>query len=142
MKTKLEHLKTVMSARCSNSRLGYMLNFDLTITYIVNDLLFPKCHNLCSTGSDIFVVENLLNQFYTAHQIFYICTHFNPQRVLDHQEDSALLKAYIAEWKKFFTQCTYLPLPFGQLESTLINKASPSSQSKKNQNDESIVRKV
>ncbi|XP_014663388.1 PREDICTED: cullin-5-like isoform X2 [Priapulus caudatus] len=64
------------------------------------------------------------------------------KRVLDHQEDSALLKAYIAEWKKFFTQCTYLPLPFGQLETTLTNKASPSSQSKKNQNDESIVRKL
>ena len=35
------------------------------------------------------------------------------------QEDQALLKAYIAEWRKFFTQCNYLPMPFGQLETAL-----------------------
>jgi cullin-5 len=29
------------------------------------------------------------------------------------------LKAYIAEWRKFFTQCSYLPMPFGQLETAL-----------------------
>ena len=33
------------------------------------------------------------------------------ERVLSHQEDQALLKAYIAEWRKFFTQCSYLPMP-------------------------------
>ena len=41
------------------------------------------------------------------------------ERVLSHQEEQALLKAYIAEWRKFFTQCSYLPMPFGQLESAL-----------------------
>ena len=40
-------------------------------------------------------------------------------RVLSHQEEQALLKAYIAEWRKFFTQCSYLPMPFGQLETAL-----------------------
>jgi hypothetical protein len=39
--------------------------------------------------------------------------------VLAHQEEQALLKAYIAEWRKFFTQCSYLPMPFGQLEAAL-----------------------
>ena len=41
------------------------------------------------------------------------------ERVLQHQEEQALLKAYIAEWRKFFTQCGYLPMPFGQLETAL-----------------------
>ncbi|XP_046984367.1 cullin-5 isoform X1 [Schistocerca americana] len=63
------------------------------------------------------------------------------QRVLAHQEDQALLKAYIAEWRKFFTQCNYLPTPFRQLETALAGKASSSGQ-KKSTADESIVRKL
>ncbi|XP_049804857.1 cullin-5 isoform X2 [Schistocerca nitens] len=63
------------------------------------------------------------------------------QRVLAHQEDQALLKAYIAEWRKFFTQCNYLPTPFRQLESALAGKASSSGQ-KKSTADDSIVRKL
>ncbi|XP_013403500.1 cullin-5-like [Lingula anatina] len=62
-------------------------------------------------------------------------------RVLQHQEDSALLKAYIAEWSKFFAQCDYLPKPFGQLESSLSGKPHSTIQ-KKNQGEESIVRKL
>ncbi|XP_021942735.1 cullin-5 isoform X2 [Zootermopsis nevadensis] len=62
------------------------------------------------------------------------------QRVLSHQEDQALLKAYIAEWRKFFTQCNYLPTPFRQLETSLAGKTI--SVQKKAQNDESIVRKL
>ncbi|XP_058789635.1 cullin-5 [Phymastichus coffea] len=63
------------------------------------------------------------------------------KRVMAHQEEQALLKAYIAEWRKFFTQCNYLPTPFRQLEASLRGKASSSLQ-KKNQPDESIVRKL
>lgn len=62
--------------------------------------------------------------------------------VMSQQEDQALLKAYISSWRKFFVQCNYLPLPFGQLEVTLVNKQSSSSSSKKNPADESIVRKL
>lgn len=40
-------------------------------------------------------------------------------RVLMQNEEQALLKAYIVEWRKFFTQSNYLPLPFWQLESAL-----------------------
>ena len=72
---------------------------------------------------------------YTQNYFKYI------QRVLSQEEDSALLKTYIAEWGKFFTQCAYLPKPFGQLETTLAGKAHSTMQ-KKNQGDESIVRKV
>jgi len=64
------------------------------------------------------------------------------QRVLSHEEDSALLKAYINEWGKFFTQCDYLPKPFGQLETTLSGKAHSTNMQKKTQGEESIVRKV
>jgi len=44
-----------------------------------------------------------------------------PQRVLQHDEDSALLKAYIAEWTKYFTQCNYLPKPFQAMEMETAN---------------------
>ncbi|XP_045196669.2 cullin-5-like isoform X2 [Mercenaria mercenaria] len=62
-------------------------------------------------------------------------------RVLHTQEDSALLKAYIAEWGKFFTQCDYLPKPFMQLETSLASKTHTPMQ-KKTQGEESIVRKL
>ncbi|XP_054271680.1 cullin-5-like [Macrosteles quadrilineatus] len=58
-------------------------------------------------------------------------------RVMAHQEDQALLKAYIAEWRKFFTQCNYLPTPFRQLETSLQGKTMPSIKP-----PESIVRKL
>ena len=63
------------------------------------------------------------------------------ERVLSHQEDQALLKAYIAEWRKFFSQCSYLPMPFGQLESALQGKMTLSARQTK-QNEESVVRKL
>lgn len=45
------------------------------------------------------------------------------ERVLEHEDDSTLLRAYISEWSKFFTQCNYLPKPFNTLESNLQGKA-------------------
>jgi cullin-5 len=70
-------------------------------------------------------------------------------RVLAHREDQALLKAYIVEWRKFFTQSNYLPLPFRQLENALQGKSSSSSHSsssssskKANTVDDCIVRKL
>ena len=84
------------------------------------------------------------------------------ERVLSHQEEQALLKAYIAEWRKFFTQCNYLPMPFGQLETALqvpdrlrsqrkpktkLNKSALQGKtsgpvSKKTTSDESVVKKL
>lgn len=52
------------------------------------------------------------------------------QRILVHQEDNALLKAYIGEWRKFVTQADYLPKPFLQLESNLHQGKSPTMQHK------------
>lgn len=69
-------------------------------------------------------------------------------RVLAHRQEEALLKAYIAEWRKFFTQCNFLPTPFRQLESSLQGKTASGSTSiqgncgKKGQGEESIVRKL
>ncbi|XP_019772599.2 cullin-5 [Dendroctonus ponderosae] len=69
-------------------------------------------------------------------------------RVLAQREEEALLKAYIAEWRKFFTQCNYLPTPFRQLESSLQGKTTSASSSmqgsnnKPNSSDECIVRKL
>lgn len=58
-----------------------------------------------------------------------------------HQEDQALLKAYITEWRKFFTQCNYLPTPFRQLENSLTGKSSIGVK-KCNSDKDSVVRKV
>lgn len=68
-------------------------------------------------------------------------------RVLAQREEQALLKAYIIEWRKFFTQSSYLPLPFKQLETALQGKSISSNHNsnnsqKKSNNDESIVRKL
>uniref|UniRef100_UPI00358EEC98 cullin-5 isoform X1 n=1 Tax=Myxine glutinosa TaxID=7769 RepID=UPI00358EEC98 len=60
-------------------------------------------------------------------------------RVLSHQDDSALLKAYIGEWRKFFTQCHILPKPFCQLEAALLGKQS---SSRKPSTEDSLVRKL
>eukprot|EP00063_Salmo_salar_P017716 XP_013992551.1 PREDICTED: cullin-5-like isoform X1 [Salmo salar] len=60
-------------------------------------------------------------------------------RVLSHQDDTALLKAYIVEWRKFFTQCDILPKPFCQLEITLMGKQG---SNKKLNVEDSIVRKL
>lgn len=61
------------------------------------------------------------------------------QRVLSHQDDTALLKAYIVEWRKFFTQCDILPKPFCKLEITLLGNQG---SNKKSSVEDSIVRKV
>jgi cullin 5 len=51
-------------------------------------------------------------------------------RVLAQREEQALLKAYIVEWRKFFTQSSYLPLPFWQLEAALHGKSTSSHNSR------------
>lgn len=68
-------------------------------------------------------------------------------RVLSHRQEEALLKTYITEWRRFFTQCNYLPTPFKQLETALQGKSASSSSVqasayKKGQVEESIVRKL
>lgn len=69
-------------------------------------------------------------------------------RVLAQRQEEALLKAYIAEWRKFFTQCNYLPTPFRQLETSLQSKTQSASSNvqgssgKKAQMEESLVRKL
>ncbi|XP_022903800.2 cullin-5 [Onthophagus taurus] len=66
-------------------------------------------------------------------------------RVLSHKEEQALLKAYIAEWRKFFTQCNYLPTPFRQLETSLQGKQTTGTTNVQNNTkkcEESIVRKL
>jgi len=66
---------------------------------------------------------------------------FYLQRVLKHEDDSTLLRAYISEWSKFFTQCNYLPKPFGTLESNLQGKAGGGA-SKRPLTDGVTVQKV
>lgn len=60
---------------------------------------------------------------------------------MTHQEDQALLKAYITEWRKFFTQCNYLPTPFRQLENSLTGK-QPLGCKKLSTDKDTVVRKV
>lgn len=71
-------------------------------------------------------------------------------RVLAQREEQALLKAYITEWGKFFTQCNYLPTPFRQLEHSInasMTKTGPNStnahnKNNNNNNEDSLVRKL
>lgn len=37
------------------------------------------------------------------------------KRIRRHEEESAILRAYIAEWVKFFVQTEYLPKPFSYI---------------------------
>lgn len=76
------------------------------------------------------------SQYEILHNLY---SHF--QRVLKHEDDSTLLRAYISEWSKFFTQCNYLPKPFGTLESNLQGKAGGGT-SKRPLNDGITVQKV
>ena len=98
--------------------------FISTVSYNI-----PKCHTDFSLI--FFLPSQDILEFIKQAQ----------ERVLSHQEDQALLKAYIAEWRKFFTQCSYLPMPFGQLETSLQGKTS-SIQKTKQADHESVVRKL
>lgn len=50
-------------------------------------------------------------------------------KVQSQRGEHALLTTYIIEWRKFFTQSSYLPLPFRQLEHWFQSKAPSSSSS-------------
>ena len=70
---------------------------------------------------------------------------FKLQRVCTHEEDQSLLRAYISEWRKFFTQCLHLPGPFFQLETTLQHGKTHIWGTNKNlqqSTDDSLIRKV
>lgn len=60
------------------------------------------------------------------------------RRVLAHEDDQALLKAYIQEWSKFLAQCSYLPTPFRQLETSLVNNKSASTNLTNNNNKQKV----
>jgi cullin-5 len=47
---------------------------------------------------------------------------------LSHEDDEALLRAYINVWSKFFDQTIYLPLPFTSMEVNSTTKANSSAQ--------------
>ncbi|XP_055843892.1 cullin-5 [Episyrphus balteatus] len=70
------------------------------------------------------------------------------KKVQNQSGEQALLKSYIIEWRKFFTQSSYLPLPFRQLEITLQGRSLSSTNNtstinqKKANSDESVVRKL
>lgn len=64
------------------------------------------------------------------------------QRVMQHQDDSALLRSYRYEWERFFAQCNYLPLPFQTLETAMRKDKASQNLHKKNKSEDSLVRNV
>ncbi|XP_067278976.1 cullin-5 isoform X6 [Pseudorasbora parva] len=82
-------------------------------------------------------ILDFIKQAQAVCTVYHFCT-FN-KRVLSHQDDTALLKAYIVEWRKFFTQCDILPKPFCKLEITLLGNQG---SNKKSSVEDSIVRKL
>lgn len=83
----------------------------------------------------------LWKEMYIWLNSIFLCLFSFFQRVLKHEDNSTLLRSYISEWSKFFTQCSYLPKPFNTLESNLQGKAGGGS-SKRPQNEQSTVQKV
>ncbi|CAL8100197.1 unnamed protein product [Calicophoron daubneyi] len=63
------------------------------------------------------------------------------QEVMQNQDESSLLKAYIVQWSKFSDRSNYLPLPFNPLEGRLSGKHPPSDYNKR-LNQESSIRGV
>ncbi|XP_076823937.1 cullin-5-like isoform X1 [Clavelina lepadiformis] len=59
------------------------------------------------------------------------------ERIKSHHEGHALLRAYVAEWQKFYDQCDYLPAPFAQLEKSMYDR-----NKKKKDETYGIVRKL
>jgi len=98
--------------------------------------LFWSVHSLC-----VWDDKSPPKIFAALREDILVFIHQAQERVLSHQEDQALLKAYIAEWRKFFTQCNYLPMPFGQLETALQGKTT-NAVAKKTMTEESVVRNL
>ncbi|CAG2053896.1 unnamed protein product [Timema podura] len=69
--------------------------------------------------------------FYSVHLVC-LWDEKGPPKVKEALKDDIMdfikqaQQAYIAEWRKFFTQCNYLPTPFRQLETSLAGKTSTS----------------
>ncbi|XP_045062904.1 cullin-5-like isoform X2 [Coregonus clupeaformis] len=113
--------------------------------------LFSDVHAVClwddkgpakihqALKADILDFIKQAQAFFQRHKVHNRALRSPPQRVLSHQDDTALLKAYIVEWRKFFTQCDILPKPFCQLEITLMGKQG---SNKKSNVEDSIVRKL
>lgn len=40
-----------------------------------------------------------------------------------HNNNIDLLKAYVIEWKTYFLQCNYLPVPFKEMEMAIVGKS-------------------
>ncbi|VDP61963.1 unnamed protein product [Schistosoma curassoni] len=60
--------------------------------------------------------------------------------VMRNQDESSLLKSYIAQWNKFSKQSEYLPQPFSPLENYLVGKHLNGPNKRHLQ--ESTIRKV
>ncbi|KFM65638.1 Cullin-5, partial [Stegodyphus mimosarum] len=93
------------------------LLYQETITRAEWQDLFWLVHNVC-LGKD-----NSALKLYQSLQEHIL--DFTPQAqsyVLSVQQDEALLKAYIVEWRKFSTQCSYLLMPFSHLEAAVAGK--------------------
>lgn len=76
-----------------------------------------RCKFCCfhSFGDDVRAIAGDVSLFVWC--LFCLFFQQAQVRVLAQREEQALLKAYIIEWRKFFTQSNYLPLPFRQLET-------------------------
>uniref|UniRef100_A0A0X3P9L1 Cullin-5 n=2 Tax=Schistocephalus solidus TaxID=70667 RepID=A0A0X3P9L1_SCHSO len=63
------------------------------------------------------------------------------QRIMRNQDESALLRAYIHEWSRFFERSGYLPQPFSPLENFIVGKHHSAGPNKRKLQD-SLVRKL
>lgn len=95
--------------------------------------LFSIIHRIATWvdgGSDLVRKE-------LDHEVHHYVGAAN-ERIQRHQEENAVLRAYIAEWKKFFMQTEYLPKPFAYIFDAQGNHASMGRPNKQKRHSSDI----
>lgn len=85
--------------------------------------LFYDVHSICMWDD-----KGPVKIFHRLEENILLFIKQAQSRVLAEREEQALLKAYIVEWRKFFTQSNYLPAPFQHLERAMQGRTTTSSR--------------
>jgi cullin 5 len=106
--------------------------------------LFSDIHSMCLWDENCIP---LMRQELESNILAFIRTV--QEQILRHEDDEALLRAYIGVWIKFLDQSNYLPHPFSAMEqnttksnTTSSNVTNLTSQNQQRKTQDSHVRKL
>ncbi|RNA29773.1 cullin-5 [Brachionus plicatilis] len=99
--------------------------------------LFSDVHTMCLW--DESCVPKLRKELET-NIVDFICSI--QDQIKRHEDDQALLRAYIGAWSKFLDQSNYLPHPFSSMEATNAKSNSSMNSLSQRKTPESHVRKL